>query len=351
MQPVLFDELLNKAQGYFQKKNTSMRDAISPHEKLCVTLRFLASGSSYKDLAYSFRISVSAISRFVPETCKVIYNILKEQYRKTPSQCSDWIKLAMEFDKKWQFPHCVGSIDGKHIAIKAPPNAVSEYFNYKKHSSIILLGIADANAKFISFDIWAPGSMSDGGVFKNGFLEKVCKSDIFPSPCKLGLRPTEIPYFLLGDEAFALDQNLMKPYPHRSANGDEKVFNYRLSRARRIIENAFGILCARFRVLLKILELDVINVIEVVRACIALHNFLLTKKDTHYAPTGFMDTEDEDGQVVLGAWRDEVNIDTNNGNSHPSTRPSTVQARVICDDLKDYFFEEGEVPFQWKMTE
>ena len=175
--------------------------------------------SSYKDLSYSFRISVSAISRFVPETCKVIYNILKEQYLKTPSHCSDWIKLAMEFDKKWQFPHCVGSIDGKYIAIKAPPNAGSEYFNYKKHSSIILLGIADANAKFIAFDIGAPGSMSDGGVFKNGFLEKVCKSDIFPSPCKLGLRPTEIPYFLLGDEAFALDQNLMKPYIYTYIKG------------------------------------------------------------------------------------------------------------------------------------
>ncbi|XP_028408828.1 protein ANTAGONIST OF LIKE HETEROCHROMATIN PROTEIN 1-like [Dendronephthya gigantea] len=350
MQPLLFDELLSKAKEHLTKKNTNMRNAISPNEKLCCTLRFLASGASYKDLSYSFRISVPAISAFVPETCRVIYNILEEQYLRPPGKCSDWRKLAVEFDEKWQFPHCVGAIDGKHIAIRAPPNAGSEYFNYKKHSSVILLGIVDANAKFTSFDIGAPGSMSDGGVFKHGFLKNICKSDMFPSPSKLGLRPTEIPYFLLGDEAFALDQNLMKPYPHRSANGDEKVFNYRLSRARRIVENAFGILSARFRVLLKTLELDVTNVIEVVRACIALHNFLITKKDAHYAPIGFMDREDENGQVLLGAWRDEVNA-TNDGNGHPSDRPSTSQARQIRDDLKDYFFEEGEVPFQWKMTE
>jgi hypothetical protein len=58
----------------------------------------------------------------------VIYNILKEQYLNPPSKSSDWMKLAREFKNKWQFPHCVGSIDGKHIAIKAPPNAGSEYF-------------------------------------------------------------------------------------------------------------------------------------------------------------------------------------------------------------------------------
>ena len=52
----------------------------------------------------------------------------------------------------------------------------------------------------------------------------------------------DVPFYRLGDEAFALDEHLMKPYPYRSAMGDQKVFNYRLSRARRIVENAFGIL-------------------------------------------------------------------------------------------------------------
>ena len=92
----------------------------------------------------------------------------------------------------------------------------------------------------------------------------------------------------LGDDAFALDTNLMKPYPHRTAMGDEKIINYWLSLARRIIENAFGILCARFYVLLRTLELDVHNAMEVVWACLVLHNFLLTRKDQSlselYAP-------------------------------------------------------------------
>lgn len=244
--------------------------------------------------------------------------VLKEDFLKPPTKSVEWKQLAQEFADKWQFPHAVGAIDWKHINIKAPPNTGSEYFNYKKHNSVVLLAIADANAKIISFDLGAPGSMSDGGIFKHGFLENICKSDVFPTPSKLGQRPTNIPYFLLGDEAFALDFNLMKPYPHRSALGDEKGFNYRLSRARRIIENAFGILCARFRVLLRTLELGVQNVIEVVRACIALHNFLMKKKDRKYAPAGYLDSEDEHGHLVLGAWRTEIDSAAHNLSCHPS---------------------------------
>ena len=139
----------------------------------------------------------------------------------------------------------------------------------------------------------------------------------------------------------------MKPFPHRTAIGDEKVFNYRLSRARRIVENAFG-LCARFRILSRTIELDVANVMQVVRACVALHNFLLSKKDTNYAQ--HVDKEDELGNVTPESWRNATEVVCNIRND-PGARPSTTQAREIRDDIKDYFLEEGSVDFQWKMTE
>ena len=137
MDPSLFDELLNKVKKFIQKQDTNMRDAISAHDRLCVTLRFLASGASYKELSYSFRMLTSVISNFVPAVCKAIYDVLEEDYLKPPTTCFQWKQLAQEFSDKWQFPHAVGAIDGKHINIKAPPNTGSEYFNYKKHSSVV----------------------------------------------------------------------------------------------------------------------------------------------------------------------------------------------------------------------
>ena len=328
-----------------------MREAIPAHDKLCATLRFLASGASYKDLMYSFRIASSTISKFVPKVCNAIYCVLEEEYLKTPKSSEDWIKIAEDFEEKWQFPHAVGAIDGKHINIRAPPNTGSEYFNYKKYFSIVLLAVADADARFIAFDLGAAGSQSDGGIFKYGSLGKICKLESFPQQSKIGHRVSAIPYFLLGDEAFALDANLMKPYPYRSANGDEKVFNYRLSRARRIVENAFGILSSRFRILLRTLELDVENSMEVVRACLALHNYLITKKDKAYVTSGFMDSENSNGNVVPGLWRNLIdNQEICTLTSNQSERPSSLNARDIRNTLKEYFYDEGAVDFQWQMT-
>ena len=129
----------------------------------------------------------------------------------------------------------------QNINIRAPPNAGSECFNCKSHFSIVLLAIVGANAQFIAFQLGDAGSQSDGGIFKHGSISKLCKSEQFPPQSPLPATSLEAPYYLIGDEAFALDVNLLKSYPHRSAMGVEKVFNYRLSRPRRIVENAFGI--------------------------------------------------------------------------------------------------------------
>ena len=139
-----------------------------------------------------------------------------------PSTTEEWLSLAQGFEETWQFPHAVGAIDWKHINLRAPPGTGSEFFNYKKHFSIVLLAIADARACFIAFELGAPGSKSDGGIFNDSLLSGFCNSAGFPKPGPLGDRNTGVPYYLMGDEAFALQENMMKPYPHRSAIGDEK---------------------------------------------------------------------------------------------------------------------------------
>ena len=67
----------------------------------------------------------------------------------------------------WQFPHCIGAIDGKHIALFSPVNSGSTYFNYKGFLSIVLLALVDADYKLTYVDIGCQGPISDGRIFKN----------------------------------------------------------------------------------------------------------------------------------------------------------------------------------------
>ena len=73
-----FNYLLNKVSPRIRKSDTNYRDAISPRIRLLVTLRFLATGDSYKSLMYLFRISEPIISMTVPEVCQAIIKALRD---------------------------------------------------------------------------------------------------------------------------------------------------------------------------------------------------------------------------------------------------------------------------------
>ncbi|KAJ8963117.1 hypothetical protein NQ318_018582 [Aromia moschata] len=75
-------ELLNLVTPFIKRKDTIMRTAITPHERLTATLRFLATGRNYEDLKFSTIISPQALSQIIPETCEAIYQSLHKEYMK-----------------------------------------------------------------------------------------------------------------------------------------------------------------------------------------------------------------------------------------------------------------------------
>ncbi|CAH2000081.1 unnamed protein product [Acanthoscelides obtectus] len=176
-----------------------------------------------------------------------------------PTSEADWKAISQEFQCRWKFPHCIGSIDGKHVQTVAPQHSGSLFYNYKGTFSIVFLGVADAIYNFLYVDVGCQGRISDGGVFKCTSLYKdlenntahVPRSDALPG------RTEPVPYVLVGDDAFAMSSYLMKPYPGRTLEIPKRMYNYRLSRAAlRIIENVFGIMSSKFRVLLKPIALQ-----------------------------------------------------------------------------------------------
>lgn len=149
-----------------------------------------------------------------------------------PQNEHGWLKIAREFEIKWQFPHCLGAIDGKQIKIQSP-------INYKHNFSIILLAVADSDYNFLFADVGTHGRMSDGGVFNDSMLyNKIYGPDsLFPQDAPLPDRHLPVPYVFVAAGAFALSKRIIKPFPVTPpVSSQNRKFNSRLSRTRVVIE-------------------------------------------------------------------------------------------------------------------
>jgi len=111
------------------------------------------------------------------------------------------------------------------------------------------MAVCNGNYNYTLVDIGQYGSNNDSGVLSNSEMGKAFEDGTINFPAAVHLPGCDqlpsLPYFIVGDEIFALKPWLMCPYPGRNISEERSIFNYRLSRARRVIENCFGILVAR----------------------------------------------------------------------------------------------------------
>ena len=268
-----------------------------------------------------------------------------------PETEEEWKTIELQFRNKWDFHHCCGAIDGKHINLKPPPHSGSYFYNYKGNFSIVLLAVVDANYKFIMVDVGCNGRISDGGVLKNSNFGRALENKTIPLPMPEPLPglTMSMPYVFVGDDAFPLAENMMKPYALRNLDVPSRVYNYRLSRARRVSENAFGILTNRFRVLLSRILVAPEKAQTIVLAACTLHNFLRTRISNLYTASGSLDTENLQTHVLeRGEWRHH---DLQLQNINPQgTRNATQRAKNIRDQFRFFFNSTGQVPWQWNVV-
>lgn len=339
MDPARFELLLSWVAPYICK-SSKRRATTSPAERLCVTLRYLATGDAQFTIASSYRISPTTLCRIIRETTEVLWNILLEKgYLNSPNTEKEWLDIAIEFEDRWNFPHCLGAIDGKHINIQAPANSGSIYFNYKKTFSVVLLAVCDAKYRFTLCHIGEAGRKSDGGIYCKSNLGRAIDNNLLNLPGPKAFfhyrNDIEFPYVFVADEGFAMKCNMLRPYSRNNIfNIAEIIFNYRLSRARRIIENTFGILASRFRIFRRPIIAHVATVVKIAKACIALHNFLVTERSDQYLPRNVFEIEmlDANGLSPL---------------SQQGSNNYSQQAKNVRDDFREYFMSpEGSVSWQ-----
>lgn len=345
IQPQMFDELVQRITPRVTKRDTNYRKAIEPEMKIAIALRHLASGDNYSSMKFNFRVPQNTISLIVREVCQAIVDEFQDEVIKCPTTSEEWKAVAEQFEKRWNVPHAVGALDGKHIAIRKPNSSGSLYHNYKGFFSIVLLGMVDADYKFLWADTGGFGHMSDSQLFNESQLKEcILDGSIgFPPADKLPNDDNDTPYFILGDDIFALRTYLMKPYSQRNMTVQKRIYNYRISRGRRVVENAFGILAQRWQILLSTMMHAPLNVRLLVDACICLHNLMRIRYPA--LQNAGIDREDDNHIIVPGAWRDV-------GMMHAiemikgATRATTA-GKQQQEYLKHYFNSPaGSVPWQ-----
>ena len=224
----------------------------------------------------------------------------------------------------------------------------------------MLLAVCDAQYCFTLVDIGDSGRHSDGGVFQNSMIGRKFEDNTLNIPAPTAIISNDpqsyvIPYFFAADDAFPLKCGIVKPYPGRFLSREKQIFNYRLSRARRVIENAFGILAARWQIFCVLMKCNPECAEVIVQACVALHNFLqkenikLPIHNRLYCSTVDVDHMDKSGVITPGNWRYTVpsgNINWHNIGRFGSNFYSR-DAGAIRDIMCEYFSSpSGAVPWQ-----
>ena len=216
------------------------------------------------------------------EVCKVILSNIWSEFVNFPETVDQMLTAILQMEDKWQFPSAFGGVDGCHIPMKCSSGgneARKEYFNLKMFCSIVMMGIAGVDYKFLCTSLGLPGSSNDACTFQNivgnDFLPEIQKVVKLPNGNEL-----QLPTILLGDSAFPHHVWLQKPFGNTTLSRKQSHFNYCLSRPRMVTECAFGQLKGRWRLLYWKSEVNQHSLKVNILACIALHNIGIEKEDS-----------------------------------------------------------------------
>ena len=182
-----------------------------------------------------------------------------------------------------------------------------------------------------------------------------------------------ISLIMIGDDAFPLGEQMLKPYPRNSPTltTRQKVYNYRISRARRTVENSFGLLVkqnknlfkhsacymsliflqvSKFRILRGPIQLNSNNAVNAIKSCVVLHNFLIKESRSSYIQGGDLSVEGSNHEIIPGEWEKDSDLSSFlRIDSLGSNLSENSAARKLRDSVAQYFLtEKGELDWQYQ---
>ena len=279
-----FEFILSKIRHRLERQ-TLCEEPISPEFRLGICLYRLGRGDYLYTVAEMAGVGLSTVAMIVSEVCKAITECMWEQsvHKFLPKTTEEFKEKMLDTEELWQFPFSWAAVDGCHIPIKCPPGGLEsckEYHNFKNFYSVVLMAMVDAKYRFVWGSCGFPGNSHDSVILQATSLWNKIQEGSFLPDFSNSLEGVMIPPLIIGDSAFPFEKWLMKPYTNAVLTPKQRYFNYRLSRARMVIEGAYGQLKGRWRILMRKSESSHEEVKVYTLACMVLHNVCLEKGDT-----------------------------------------------------------------------
>ncbi|KAG1684827.1 hypothetical protein GQR58_009292 [Nymphon striatum] len=167
------------------------------------------------DQAANVSVRRTTVCEILSETTRAIWDTLCPIYLPTPT-AQGWLEIAHYFERTWAFPNCIGTLMVcKHIRVQAARSTGFKNFNYKGYFSSVLLAMCDSRYCFTVVDR-SPGRSSDGAIFADSVMASTVLLKV-PEPTTVTGIGT-MPHVIVGDAAFPLKENIMRPYPGQNLN-------------------------------------------------------------------------------------------------------------------------------------
>ncbi|XP_028834153.1 protein ANTAGONIST OF LIKE HETEROCHROMATIN PROTEIN 1 [Denticeps clupeoides] len=262
------------------RQDTRLRPALPLEKRIAVALWRLATNVEYRIISELFGVGRSTVCKCVRDVCHAIAAILKPLYLRTPSE-QELEDTTEVFQSRWGFPHCVGALGSLHVPIIAPSSNTDSYWNSSGWLSVVMQGAVNGLGQFWDVCAGFPGGTEHADILQNSTLWALGREGgLRPDPPR-SFMGQPLGYLILGDAGYPLQSWLLKCYPESShLTTGQHLFNLRLKWARRVVDDAFLRLRARWQCLHKRNDCGIDVVPTMVLACCILHNVCEVHGDT-----------------------------------------------------------------------
>lgn len=298
MSPHVMENLLGKIGPYLEKEKTRP-DVVGARERMMIALRYMFTGESLSDLARYSNMVTSTVSACVKDVCEAIWDVLSLTHLVAPDTQEEWLEISDKFQEDFGFPHCLGALCYRRLHIMGAKSSQKQ--------CAVLFAVVKSDYSYSMVDVQLYDDQHDSKVFAKSTIAEyfMHPDDRVPGEkhVVVGDRNCKLPFVLLGEQQFPLQPWLSRKYSSTTTSGHaplHKLYNKQFQKVHSVADNALGVMYSNFQVLRGLLRGNVELMTSVLKACCALHNFLLAEDCQVYKPVGMVDADTRDES---GTWR------------------------------------------------